>query len=230
MPQQLSGTLSNFLIRTRRWLNENDEDKSRWTDDFLKHLFNAQYRLRCGELHMCHEGYFSIVVTRDIIANQNRYAWPSGFSRLLKMEIVRESGRRIPVQREERHYAALDVPNLGGEDWLPNYRPVGSGFMLEPASNQDITNGLRIEYNGVPEELTADGDSLHSDFPTLLDELLVLDTVVAALDAEGLQETGQFVTVLRQRKEWEVRWERYIDGRMVSRQKVIPFNPHYHDA
>lgn len=227
---QLTGTLANFIVRVRRWLNEDTESKSRWTDDFLKQLFNTQYRLRSGELVMCYEGYFTIVATRDVIANQNRYAWPSGFSRLLKMEVVREDGRRVPIQREERHYHILHIPNTGGDQWTPNYRPIGSGFMLEPASNTDIVNGLRLEYTGVPEELTADGDNLHSDFPTLFDELLILDTTVAALDAEGLQETGSYPTVLRQRKEWEVRWERYIDGRMVSRQKITPFITHYGDA
>jgi len=230
MATELTGTFSNFIVRVRRYLNEETSSKSRWSDAFLQQLFNAQYRKRAGELYMAHEGYFTMVATRDVVADQSRYAWPDGFSRLLKMEVVRDDGRRVPIQREERHYNVLTPPNSGGDDWLPTYRPIGSGFVLEPASNQTITNGLRIEYTGVPEELTENNDRLHSDFPALVDELLVLDTVVAALDAEGLQETGQLQTVLRQRQEWEVRWERFIDGRMVSRNKVTPFVTHYHDA
>lgn len=232
MAQQLSGTLSNFVIRVRRYLNEDTAAKSRWTDEFLKHLFNTQYRLRCAELQMAHEGYFTIVATRDIVANQNRYAWPANFQRLFKMEVVREDGRRVPIQREERHYHVLQIPNSGGDEWLPNYRPVGSGFMLEPASNVDITNGLRIEYTGIPVELTDDGDTLHSDFPGILDELLVLDTVVVAMDAERYLESapGQLDSIQRQRAEWQVKWERFIDSRMVARQKVTPFVTHYLDS
>lgn len=230
MAEQLSGTLNNFIIRIRRYLNEDDEDKSRWSNDFLKQMFNSQYRKRAAELQMAHEGYFTIVATRDILANQNRYAWPSGFMRLFKMELVRADGRRVPIQREERHYSVLQFPNSGGDEWLPNYRPVGSGFMLEPASNAAIPNGLRLEYTGIPTELTADGDTLHSDFPSILDELLVLDTVVIAFDAEGIQEDGQVRTILRQRVEWQANWERFIDGRMVARQKVTPFVTHYQDA
>jgi hypothetical protein len=218
------------VTRVRRYLNEEDASISRWTDPFLKQLFNAQYRMRCAELEMAHEGYFTIVATRDIVANQNRYSWPSGFNRLFKMEVVRSDGRRVPVQREERHFNVLHTPNSGGDDWVPTYRPVGSGFMLEPASNLAVTNGLRLEYTGTPEELTADADVLHSDFPSNLDELLVLDTVIVALDAEVIQEDGQLRSILRQRAEWQARWDRYIDGRMVSRQKVTPFAPHYNDA
>ena len=232
MAAQLTGTFSNFLIRVRRYLNEDTASKSRWSQEFLKHLFNTQYRVRSAELEMAHEGYFTIVATRDIVANQNRYAWPSSFQRLFKMEIVRADGRRVPIQREERHFASLNTPSAGGDEWLPDYRPVGSGFMLEPASTQSITNGLRIEYTGIPEELIDDGDTLHSDFPAMLDEILVLDTVVVAMDAERYLESspGQMDSVQRQRMEWQVKWERFIDGRMVSTQKVIPFIPSYLDA
>ena len=230
MAAQLTGTLSNFIVRIRNYLNEDTSSKSRWDDDFLKHLFNAQYRLRCAELHMAHEGFFTIVATRDIIANQNRYAWPSSFQRLLKMEIIRDDGRRVPIQRDERHYQVLQFPNSGGETWIPTYRPIGSGFMLEPASNVAITNGLRLEYAGIPEELTDDGDSLHSDFPGILDEILVLDTTVAALDAEKMLEFGPPQAIQKQQIAWQLRWERYIDGRMVAPQKVVPFVGSYSDA
>lgn len=227
---QLSGTLANYIIRVRRYLNEDDSSVSRWTDDFLKQLFNSQYRKRCAELFMSHEGYFTLIAERSVVANQSRYTWPDGFSRLLRLEIVRTDGRRVPIQRNERQYAVLPATNDGGDSWTPTYRPVGSGFLLEPTPAQDITDGLRMEYTGVPEELTADADRLHTDFPGFIDELVVLDTVVAAMDAEGLQETGQIQTILRQREEWQVRWERFIDGRMVSGQGIVPWIPHYLDA
>ena len=230
MAQELNGTFEQYLIRVRRYLNESDTTKSRWTDAFLQQLFNSQYRLRCTELHMAYEGYFTLIATRDVVADQNRYAWPSGFMRSTKIEVVRSDGRRVPLQREERHYNVLNIPSSGGDDWLPTYRAVGSGFVLEPASNADITGGLHIEYLGVPEELTADGDNLHSDFPAIFDELLVLDTAVVANDAEGFHESGSVDMLVRQRLEWIEKWERYIDGRMVSRQKITPFVAHYNDA
>jgi hypothetical protein len=45
-----------------------------------------------------------------------------------------------------------------------------------------------------------------------------------------MQEDGQIRTLLRQKAEWQMQWERYIDGRMVARQKVTPFAAHYADS
>lgn len=230
MPAQLTNTLSQYVIRVRRYLRETTASISHWDDDFLKQVFNTSYRKRCGDLIMAHEGYFSIIGTRNLVANQGRYAWPSGFSRLLKLELVRTDGRRVPIMRDERHFGIAEIPSVGGDQYAPTYRPVGSGFVLEPAPQSDVENGLQLEWNGVPEELTADGDALHSDFPVLYDELLVLDTAVSLFDSEGMQESGQMRTLLRLRQEWEQQWEQFIENRMISVQKVVPFITAYQDS
>lgn len=230
MASVLTGTLSNFIVRVRRYLKEADATKSHWSNDFIKQLFNTSYRRRSAQLHMAYEGYFTIVATRDLEGNQERYAWPSGFSRLLKMELVRSDGRTIPLERYERHLDVKHTPQTSGDTYKPTFRPIGSGFVLEPAPTEALVGGLRIEYLGIPEELTEDGDTLHSDFPTILDEMLVLDTAIAAFDQEGMQETGQFRTLLRLRQEWEMDWERYIDNRLIMSQQIVPWAAHYHDA
>lgn len=228
---QLTGTLANFIVRIRRFLREETASTSQWSDNFLKQVFNNVYRLRSTEAVMAHEGFFTHIGQRNLVANQGRYAWPTGFSRLQKIELVRTDGRRIPLQRDERHFEALSFPDATGQDsYLPTWRPVGSGFVLEPAPGVSVTNGLLLEWNGVPDELVADDDTLHTDFPQEYHELLVLDTVATAFDQEGLMETGQPRTVLRLRAEWELRWERYLDGRSVSTNNVTPFAVHYQDA
>jgi hypothetical protein len=227
---QLTNTLSNFITRTRRYLQEPDATNSRWTDDFLKQLFNSNYRRRVAQLEMAHEGYFTFIGFTDLTANTERYAWPVGFDRLLKMELVRSDGRTVPIQRNERHYFVNQTPSSSGDEFFPTYRPVGSGFVLEPAPTESVAQGLKLEWTGEPVELTADSDSLHSDFPRKFDELLVIDTAVAAMDAEGVQESGQMRTLLRQRQEWELDWERFIDSRMTASQSITPFVAHYHDA
>ncbi len=230
MAAQLTGTLSNFMIRTRRYLKEETASKSHWSDDFLKQLFNTAYRLRFSQLHVTHEGYGTIIATRDVVAEQERYSWPTGFQRLLKMEVVRTDGRTVPLQRNERHYHTKQTANTSGDSWLPFYRPIGNGFVLEPASVTSLTGGIRMEYVGVPVELTADGDSLDSDFPELFDELLVVDTVISAYDQESIQETGRMQSLLRRRAEWEAAFERYIDGRIEASDYVTPFVAHYTDS
>lgn len=233
MAEQLGNTLSDYRTRVRRYLQETDSSVSHWSQGFLDQVFNASYRKRCAELVRAHEGYFTFIGTKDLVADQGRYSWPTGFSRLLKLEIVRSDDSRVPVQREERHYGKWypSTTSSGSQDsYTPNFRPVGSGFVLEPPPATAVTSGLYMEWNGVPEELTADGDSVHSDFPRILDELLVLDTAVSLFDSEGMQESGQMRTLLRLRTEWAEEFNQFIQSRMIHSQRVTPFRGPYSDA
>ena len=227
---QLTGTLSNFITRIRRYIGEETASESFWSDNLIKQIFNSCYRRRCAELIMAYEGYFTVVATRDTVAEQERYAWPTGFERLFKMEIVRSDGRTTPIQRQERHYSSKPAPQSSGDSYLPTYRSIGSGFVLEPAPIEAVSGQLRMEYCVTPTELTADDDELHSDFPTMMDEMLVLDAAVALFDQEQTQEEGRVRSLLRLRAEWEMTWERFIDNRLVSANSVTPYGTHYRDA
>jgi hypothetical protein len=197
----------------------------------LYRQINVSYRRRCANLVMAHEGYFTNVATRDMIAHQERYAWPPGLERETKMELVRTDGTTVPLERQERHYSVnfSDVDNTQ-DAYVPTWRPIGGGFVLEPAPGETVPEGIRLEYYGLPTLMQADGDSMHADFPRSFDELVVLDSVIACMDSENLMETGAMRTAIRQRTDWEMDWERYIDSRVVSTNKITPFNPHYADA
>jgi len=227
---QSSETFSGYIQRVRRMLHEVTASASYHTDDLLKELFNDQYRMRCNELVIAHEGYFTDVAVTDLVASQSRYPWPPGFERLIKLEMVRDDGSTFPIQRYERHEGVNPTPSASGDNYLPNYRPIGSGFVLEPAPNDDDIDALRIEYYGLPARLTAGGDTLHADFPLTFASLLVYDTVVAGLDTELMQENGVVKTILRLRSEFEIKWERYVDGRITSQSAVVPFCGNYGDA
>jgi len=227
---QSNETFAGYIQRVRRMIHEVTANASYHSDDLIKELFNDQYRMRCNDLVVAFEGYFTDVAVTSLVANQSRYPWPPGFERLLKLELVRDDGSTIPIQRFERHEHSNRAPQSSGESYWPQYRPIGSSFVLEPAPNDDDTDALRIEYYGLPARLVADGDTLHSDFPITFASLLVYDTVVAALDTELMQENGVVKTILRLRQEFEIRWERYIDGRITSSNQVVPFVPSYNDA
>jgi len=229
MAAQLTGTLANFIVRIRRYVGEEDATKSFWSDDLVKQVFNSVYRRRCADLIMAYEGYFTVVATRDTVTDQERYAWPTGFERLFKLELVRSGGQTVPVQRAERHYSAKGAPSGSGDTYMPSYRSIGSGFVLEPAPSEGVAGQIRMEYCVTPTELTADDDQLHSDFPTMMDELLVLDTAITLFDQEQTQEEGRMRSLLRLRAEWEMTWERFIDNRMISSNSVTPFSTHYRD-
>ncbi len=231
MAEQLGKTLSQLEIRVRRWIREETAAKSRFSTEFLQQIINTHDQLRAADLHQAYEGFFTFQGTRDLIADQTRYAWPSGFTKLLRMELVRSDGRRVPIQRHERHFGIFFPEGATGQDeYSPEYRPVGNGFLLEPPPQNTVVNGLFLEWNGVPTELSAAGDAIADDFPGMFVELVVLDSAVAAFDAEGVQETGQLTTLLRLRQQWEEKWDRYIDTRLISRSKIVPFPGHYGDA
>jgi hypothetical protein len=227
---QLTGTLQNFVTRVRRYVGEVEEKGSFWSNDLIKQVFNSCYRRRCADLIMAYEGYFTVVGTSDTIALQERYAWPTNFERLFKLELVRSNGTTVPIQRQERHYSSKPAPSGAGDSYHPSYRSVGSGFVLEPAPIQGVGGQIRMEYCVTPTELTANDDQLHSDFPTMMDEILVLDTAITLFDQEQMQEEGRARSLLRLRAEWELTWERFIDNRMISSNSVTPFNTHYRDA
>lgn len=222
--------LSDLRTRIRRYLKETNASTSFWNQNFLDQLINAAYRRRCSQLISAHEGWFVSVATRDLEADKDRYAFPDGFQRLQKLEIVRSDGSTQPVLRRERHYNINPSDSGEGDLYLPTYRPISNGFVLEPTPTTTVSGGLRIEYAGLPVQLSAAGDSLHPAFPEIFDELIVLDTVVAAFDSEGVHEIGAIRSILRLRAEFEFDWNRFIDNRTVSTNQITPFVGPYLDA
>jgi hypothetical protein len=228
----MGDTLSQFEARARRYLRETNENTSFWTQAFLRQMFNKNYLRRCGQLIMAYEGWFTNIATRDLVADKDRYGFPTGLQRLLKLEVVRTDGRTVPLQRWERHDEINPPPDqaASNDQYLPHFRPLGNGFVLEPGPNEAVSGGLRIEYTGLPAELSGACDQLHPSFPEIYDELVVLDTVVTALEAEGLHEMGPSRSINKLREEWEFDFERFIDNRVVARNRIDPFIPHYNDA
>lgn len=222
----MASNLGTFRTQIRRYLKETNPNTSFWDNNFVDQLFNAQYRKRCTQLIMAFEGWFVNVSQRDITADQARYALPDGCLRIQKLELVRTDGTTIPIQRHERHYFSNPTDSSGssgGDSYLPMYRLQGNGFVLEPTPNQTVTNGIQLEWAGVPALLSAAGDTLHPSFPEIFEELLVIDTVVNAFDAEGQQESGLVRSLLRQRMELEENFERFIESRTIATQEVQPF-------
>jgi hypothetical protein len=180
---------------------------------------------------MAFEGWFVTVATRDIEDGKAGYGFPDGVQRLQKVEIVRTDGSTVPLQRNERHAAGNSAESAStGDSYLPTFRMFGNGILLEPTPSANITNGLQLEYAGLPVYIDGESDRLHPSFPELFDELVVLDTAVMCLDAEGIHETGAASTILRLRMELEFDWERFIDQRSVSRDAIERFITSYRDA
>jgi hypothetical protein len=179
---------------------------------------------------MAYEGWFVSIAVRDLVTNTAQYAFPTNFLRLEKIEIVRSNGNTVPLRQWKRHEGTNIADGPLGDQYLPTYRPLGNGFILEPTPQETVTNGLRIEFAAVPAELSADGDTMHLSFSENFEEIVVLDTVVACFDAEGQNESGQVRSILRLRAEWEEDWIRFIDSRVIAKQEVQGFSGHYVDS
>jgi len=190
-------------------------------------MFNASYRRRCSQLIMAYEGWFTQVAMHNLTTGQSTYGNPPGLLRYLKVQLVRSDGRLVPLRRDERQEGGVspDASSPVGDSYLPTWRPYSNGLIFEPTPNETVTNGIRLEFSGVPVFLSADADKLHPSFPELFDELLVIDTVVLALEAEGVHESGPAAAIYRMRMEWSEDWERFIEQRSISRDRIEPFVP-----
>lgn len=223
----MADTLSQFKTRIRRYLREVNADTSFWPDAFILQMFNASYRRRCMQLIQAYEGWFTQIATRNLTASKAQYGLPDGASRVLKLELVRSNGSTVPLERHERHDEINPSSSSAGtgDSYFATFRPISNGFILEPTPTETVTDGLRIEYTGLPTYLSGNSDQLHPSYPEIMDELLVLDTVVLAFQAEGVHETGPSAAIYRMRNEWEFDWDRYIESRMVLRDRIDPFHP-----
>src|SRR5574337_1189257 len=184
----MADNLATYISRVRIYLKEPSESNSYWKNTAIKQFFNACYRRRCAQIQMAYEGQFVLHTSMDLVSGQDIYTWPTDFQRLNKMELVRTDGTTYPIHRQERHYAANPgVPNSDQNTYFPTYRPVDQGFKLEPFPSFNATAGLRLEYLGLPPRLE-DTSYLSPDFPAQFDELLVLDTAMAAFQQESSLE------------------------------------------
>jgi len=222
----MATNLATLKTRIRRWIHEVTASESYYSDNLIINLLNASYKRRVSQVIEAFEGGFTQVATRDLTADQYNYAWPTGLARLRRLDRVETSGTQIPIPRWERHFEINNPTSV--EPFT--FRPTGSGFILEPTPSVTVTNGLRLEYQAVPDDLAADGDTLHTDWPEMYTELLVLDVVAYLLDTEGNLEDGVPRSALRARAEMERDFEKWINSKMIKRQDVQPLIGHYGDA
>lgn len=101
---------------------------------------------------------------------------------------------------------------------------------IAPYPTSATAGSLKIEYYGTPVELVSDDDLLHPDFPGTFEDLLVVSTVVAAMRSEAMLENGPPRALVEQMKELEEQWLRYIDNRIVAKQRIQPAMGYFEDA
>jgi hypothetical protein len=138
-------TLLGLRTRVRQYVHEKNPNTSWWEDDFIDNVINSSYRKRCTQLVSAHEGYFTLEMKTPVINEESYYQWPEGFERLIKLEIEDvEAEIKVPLTRWERHRNATTLTTQGSVGYLPTYRPVGSGFLIEPALSAGGTSLAKL--------------------------------------------------------------------------------------
>ena len=222
----MATNLATLLTRTRRWIHELVESESFFSNNLMTNLLNASYKRRVSQIIMAYEGDFTQTALRDLTADQASYAWPADLARLRRLDQRTPDGTRIPIPRFERH---TEITNPTSVEPI-TFRPTGSGFILEPTPSVTITNGLYVEYQVTPNDLEANGDTLHTDWPEMYTELLILDTVAYLMDSESNLEDGAARSILRARAEMDQDFDRWINSKIIKRQNVQPLVGHYIDS
>lgn len=227
----MGASLSTLRTRVREFIHQEDPTTSMFTNSLITNVLNDSIKKRWNQLDRAHEGRFVQVATIDIVADQARYSWPTGFQRHLKLEYETTDGTLIPLMRDERHTSSInpDTSYPYGSTCPYTFKPLGGGFMLEPTP-QTATGSLRIEYVAAPPDLSADGDEISDDFPSIFNPLIILDTVVALLDSTTQLEDGVVKAVLRAREEWAREWMQYINRLITSNNEIGQWSSHYPDA
>ena len=218
---------SDVRAEIRMHLRETDATKSFWTDDLILSTWNRAKSLREMQLHQASEGYGTDIQYRDLTASQPYYALPTGTGHVSRVLIVRTDGREIPCNRNEM-YAE---PNLIGtstqDDYFPEYRIIGNVIVLSPAPSTTVTAGLKIEVSTFSADFANDADSLEVDYPAVMEDLLIYDTIIGCLDhsgAWGPSPQGVNTSYVQTRGRFESVFLDYIEEKSSGIVLSVPFS------
>jgi hypothetical protein len=102
----------------------------------------------------------------NIVANTQTVALPTDLALINFIKKKTAANDYQPITFDENATAASSTTPSGGLIGLPIYHIVNNAIFLEPIPDENITDGLLIEYVAFPAALTSDSDNL----PTELDK------------------------------------------------------------
>lgn len=197
--------LSDLITEVQTLLGE--PSSAFFTSDLLKTLFNQCLTRRVVALHNTYENWITETATADLVADQATYQLPEGIGRVVRVIIVTTDGYER-VLDQERKNDGVWVGTAESSLEPMTYRLIDTHVELSPPPYSARTGGLKIEYEAYPDRMTDDGDKLPTAMGVGYEDLLVLDTAVAALDYESAQSgtderAGLAASFLRRRAELE---------------------------
>lgn len=209
-------------------------------DANLSNYIDGSIYIYVPTLNLNTEAYIlSVTLDLGTSVNYNRWIWnttgisASGILNIGWNRLNIDFTNPVSVGGTGWNQSAVDEIALTFTTGLTSIKPGGllvDKFEVPYATIPSNTNYLKIEYYGTPELLEFDTDTLHPDFPVSFDELLVVSTVVTAMRAESMLENGPPRALSEELLKMEEQWLRYIDNRVVAKQRIQPFVGPYENA
>lgn len=193
---------------------------SHWDQLLILDLWNEKKDYREMQLQEQHEGFSKSTHYANLAINQDHYSIPPEAGRVSQVvRVYPDDNREEPLTRHEQYTEARPRPGGGvmvGPDPM-TYRLIGNFIKLSPPPDQAVVNGLKIEmeyatdlFSGSPTE------KLPVDWPMFTENLLILDTVLAALEIEddqGAPQDGVVRGMVRSHATYEGEWLQYCATR-----------------
>lgn len=211
-----------------------DEATAYWTAPLILQLFNQCLDLRTMQLGQQHEGWITETKSINIVANTAEYAIGEDSDRLKRALIVTSAGSgtyEAPLVRDEKWSKGVfnASGSVGDGSHAYTARLKEDKLILEPTPTENLTNGLKLEYESLPDRISAGDDMLPLRYPLALETLLIYDTACAALEVEDAVDNisltkGEINGLYRFRDHYAAIFFDFTAERFFGRVFSEPFN------
>lgn len=183
----MAKTYSTLRSHTRTYLDESSP--ADWTDAQINRELNFAYMEVYTAVVETFESYYRVVSTANLVANQQEYAVPSDFLKMVRLEVKYDStGDFYKAGRFDFQQLSTGYDNdTYGSTSRPLYQITGGYIRLLPIPTTSVTSGLRMEYIKTISELSSDTDEINIPFPDRYGRLITLGAA-AQLLRKGQQE------------------------------------------
>lgn len=220
-------TLKQIISEVRVLLKEENPDVSNWSDEELKIFFNQEADRLEMRMGATYEGFGIEKHTTDLIADQKSYQIPNTTNRISRVLRVLDDGSEFPLERNEKYHSGTHG-FLGSAYYIPEYRVRGEYIVLDPAPSSNFPGGLAIEIEVVRDRVMDDNTQvLPSNWPIIVETVLILSTALAAFAQEGAQAPGAdgLISSLKKRRDlYEAELFEYLETRSRGRVVTEPFH------
>lgn len=183
----MAKTLSQLREHARTYLDE--VSAADWSDDQIDRELNYAYQEAVTSVINVFEDYYMQEWTPDLVANTSKYALPSDFIKIRRLEVSYVTGterRKATRFAFESNARQWDSTNYGATS-SPLYDLTGNYLRILPVPTANVTDGIYCEYIYQVPDMSASTDTINIPYPDRYGNLIVIGAC-AQLLRKGQQE------------------------------------------